>query len=125
MYCHNYRNIIALIVLIVLSLIAVEIVVDCVEGRDNADTSTTILNGSSSKEDTENKSSKMSSNPFKRLHQSLLAKEKNRKDGFKRLSKRLQFWKRDEKKENKLEETSIVDDESTSMTNERHVLSRI
>ena len=53
---------------------------------------------------------KMPSNPFKKLHQSLLAKEKNRKDGIKRFARKMKFWKKDDKKE----KDKLVDDDNSS-----------
>ena len=53
---------------------------------------------------------KMPSNPFKKLHQSLLAKEKNRKDGIKRFARKMKFWKKDDKKE----KDKLVEDDNSS-----------
>ena len=53
---------------------------------------------------------KMTSNPFKKLHQSLLAKEKNRKDGIKRFARKMKFWKKDDKKE----KDKLVEDDNYS-----------
>ena len=52
----------------------------------------------------------MPTNPFKKLHQSLLAKEKNRKDGIKRFARKMKFWKKDDKKE----KDKLVDDDNSS-----------
>ena len=52
----------------------------------------------------------MPTNPFKKLRQSLLAKEKNRKNGMKRFAKKLKFWKKDEKKD----KDTLVDEDNES-----------
>ena len=53
---------------------------------------------------------KMPTNPFKKFHQSLLSKEKNRKNGMKRFAKKLKFWKKDDKKD----KDTLVDEENES-----------
>ena len=55
-------------------------------------------------------SDKMPTNPFKKFHQSLLAKEKNRKDGIKRCVNKMKFWKKDDKKE----KDNLVEDDNAS-----------
>ena len=50
----------------------------------------------------------MGGNPLKKLHQTLLAKEKSRKDGFRKLANRLMFWKKDRAKETKQDEEAFA-----------------
>ena len=52
----------------------------------------------------------MPTNPFKKLHQSLLAKEKNRKDGIKRCVNKMKFWK----KKDKNEKDDLVEEDNAS-----------
>ena len=55
-------------------------------------------------------SEKMPTNPFKKLHQSLLAKEKNRKDSMKRCVNKMKFWKKGDKKE----KDNLVEEDNAS-----------
>ena len=63
----------------------------------------------------------MGGNPFKKLHQTLLAKEKSRKDGFRKLANRLMFWKKDESKKTKQDEESLAVEDVQSLQGKRQV----
>lgn len=82
--------------------------------------STRLLNGSYSTESIT--SSTMASNPFKKLHQNLLSKEKNRKNKFKQWTKRLKFWEKDDNKKKKREQAPMLDEDDISTRSKRHEL---
>ena len=63
----------------------------------------------------------MGGNPLKKLHQTLLAKEKSRKDGFRKLANRLMFWKKDESKKTKQNEESLETEDVQSLQSKRQV----
>ena len=63
----------------------------------------------------------MGGNPLKKLHQTLLAKEKSRKDGFRKLANRLMFWKKDESKMKKEDEASLTNEDVQSLQSKRQV----
>ena len=64
----------------------------------------------------------MGGNPLKKLHQTLLAKEKSRKDGFRKLANSLMFWKKDESKMKKEDEGSLANEDVQSLQSKRQVL---
>ena len=63
----------------------------------------------------------MGGNPLKKLHQTLLAKEKSRKDGFRKLANRLMFWNKDESKMKKEDEASLTNEDVQSLQSKRQV----
>ena len=63
----------------------------------------------------------MGGNPLKKLHQTLLAKEKSRKDGLTKLANRLMFWKKDESKKTKQNEESLETEDVQSLQSKRQV----
>ena len=63
----------------------------------------------------------MGGNPLKKLHQTLLAKEKSRKDGFRKLANSLMFWKKDESKMKKEDEGSLANEDVQSLQSKRQV----
>ena len=63
----------------------------------------------------------MGGNPFKKLHQTLLAKEKSRKGGFRKLANRLMFWKKDESKKTRQNEESLETEDVQSLQSKRQV----
>ena len=63
----------------------------------------------------------MGGNPLKKLHQTLLAKEKSRKDGLTKLANRLMFWKKDESKKTKQDEESLTIEDVQSLQSKRQV----
>ena len=63
----------------------------------------------------------MGGNPLKKLHQTLLAKEKSRKDGFRKLANRLMFWKKDESKKTRQDEESLANEDVQSLQSKRQV----
>ena len=63
----------------------------------------------------------MGGNPLKKLHQTLLAKEKSRKDGFRKLANRLMFWKKDESKKTRQNEESLETEDVQSLQSKRQV----
>ena len=60
----------------------------------------------------------MPTNPLKKLHEKLLSKEKNRKDTFTKLAKRLKFWQKDDNKEKKHEEETLKEEDQASSNQE-------
>ena len=63
----------------------------------------------------------MGGNPLKKLHQTLLAKEKNRKDSFRKIANRLMFWKKDESKKTRQDEESLAIEDVQSLQRQRQV----
>ena len=67
----------------------------------------------------------MGGNPLNKLHQTLLAKEKSRKDGFRKLANRLMFWKKDESKKTRQDEESLANEDVQSLQGKRQVSIRL
>ena len=63
----------------------------------------------------------MGGNPLKKLHETLLAKEKSRKDGLTKLANRIMFWKKDESKKTKQDEESLTIEDVQSLQSKRQV----
>ena len=63
----------------------------------------------------------MGGNPLKKLHETLLAKEKSRKDGFRKLANRLMFWKKDQSKKTRQDEESLAIEDVQSLQSKRQV----
>ena len=63
----------------------------------------------------------MGGNPLKKLHQTLLAREKSRKDGLRKLTNRLMFWKKDESKKTRQDEESLAIEDVQSLQSQRQV----